>query len=57
MLNGVKRLVPFGSIANYFLVVAKTGSDTGLPHIDALMSVLFKPIKIGNIEMENRFVR
>jgi len=37
VINGTKRLVPFGSTANHFLVVARTGEGTGLAHIDAFI--------------------
>ncbi|MCP4755257.1 MAG: hypothetical protein GY866_30705, partial [Proteobacteria bacterium] len=37
VINGVKRLVPFGGIAHHFLVVARTGEDIGLSGIDAFI--------------------
>ena len=37
ILNGTKRLVPFGSTAHHFLVIAKSGSETGLSGIDAFI--------------------
>lgn len=37
VINGTKRLVPFGNTANHFLVVAKSGNDTGLANIDAFI--------------------
>lgn len=37
VLNGVKRLVPFGNIANHFLVIAKMGDQTGLANIGAFI--------------------
>ncbi|MCP4681204.1 MAG: hypothetical protein GY864_02600 [Desulfobacterales bacterium] len=37
VINGVKRLVPFGDSANHFLVVAKTGTNTSLSDIDAFI--------------------
>ncbi|MCP4750359.1 MAG: acyl-CoA dehydrogenase [Proteobacteria bacterium] len=36
VINGVKRLVPFGKTAHHFLVVAKTG-EVGLAGIDAFI--------------------
>jgi len=37
VINGVKRLVPFGSTAHHFLVIARTGAETGLANIDAFI--------------------
>lgn len=37
IINGVKRLVPFGSTAHHFLVIARTGNETGLANIDAFI--------------------
>ena len=37
VINGAKRLVPFGSTAHHFLVIARTGADTGLANIDAFI--------------------
>lgn len=37
VINGVKRLVPFGSTAHHFLVIARTGEETGLANIDAFI--------------------
>jgi alkylation response protein AidB-like acyl-CoA dehydrogenase len=37
VINGAKRLVPFGSTAHYFLVVAKTGKEIGLTSLDAFI--------------------
>lgn len=37
ILNGVKRLVPFGGSAGHFLVIAKMGEQTGLAHIGAFI--------------------
>ncbi len=37
ILNGVKRLVPFGDTAGHFLVIAKMGDQTGLANIGAFI--------------------
>jgi alkylation response protein AidB-like acyl-CoA dehydrogenase len=37
VINGVKRLVPFGGTAHHFLVIARTGSETGLSNIGAFI--------------------
>ena len=37
IINGVKRLVPYGSTANHFLVIARTGEKTGLNNIGAFI--------------------
>ncbi len=37
VINGTKRLVPFGSTAHHFMVIAKTGTETGLSHIGAFI--------------------
>jgi acyl-CoA dehydrogenase len=37
VINGVKRLVPFGSTAHYFLVLANDGSGAGLSNIEAFI--------------------
>jgi len=37
VIKGVKRLVPLGSTANHFLVLARTGKDTGLANIGAFI--------------------
>ena len=37
VINGTKRIVPFGKTAHHFLVVAKTGSEIGLSSIDAFI--------------------
>jgi acyl-CoA dehydrogenase len=37
VINGTKRLVPFGSTAHHFMVMAKTGAETGLSHIAAFI--------------------
>ena len=37
VLNGVKRLVPFGATAHYFLVLANDGSGPGLSNIEAFI--------------------
>lgn len=37
ILNGEKRLVLFGSTAKHFLVIARTGKETGLSGIDAFI--------------------
>lgn len=37
VLNGVKRLVPFGQSAQHFLVLAKIGDQGGLAHIGAFI--------------------
>ena len=37
VLNGVKRLVPFGSTAHHFLVVARAGEETGLANLGAFI--------------------
>jgi len=37
VINGSKRLVPFGSTALHFLVLAKTGKDIGLNSLDAFI--------------------
>jgi acyl-CoA dehydrogenase len=37
VINGVKRLVPFGATAHYFLVLANNGSGPGLSNIEALI--------------------
>lgn len=37
VINGLKRLVPFGDRAHHFLVVARSGTETGLAHIDAFI--------------------
>ena len=37
ILNGAKRLVPFGRGARHFLVIAKCGDRTGLAHIGAFI--------------------
>ncbi|MBW1894766.1 MAG: acyl-CoA dehydrogenase family protein, partial [Deltaproteobacteria bacterium] len=37
VINGVKRIVPFGQNAKHFLVVAKTGKETGFSGIDAFI--------------------
>ena len=37
VINGAKRLVPFGSTAHHFLVIARTGEATGLSNIDAFI--------------------
>ncbi len=37
VINGVKRLVPLGTTASHFLVIARTGKDKGLANIDAFI--------------------
>lgn len=37
VLNGEKRLVPFGQSADHFLVLAKTGGQAGLAHMGAFI--------------------
>jgi acyl-CoA dehydrogenase len=37
VLNGVKRLVPFGQTARHFLVLAKSGDHAGLAHLGAFI--------------------
>ena len=37
VINGIKRLVPFGSTAHYFLVLANDGSGAGLSNIEAFI--------------------
>jgi len=37
VINGTKRLVPFGDTAKHFLVVAKIGGQTGLTNIGAFI--------------------
>jgi acyl-CoA dehydrogenase len=37
ILNGIKRLVPFGRTAGHFLVLAKMGNRTGLAHLGAFI--------------------
>ena len=37
VINGAKRLVPLGSTANHFLVLAKTGNEKGLANIGAFI--------------------
>jgi alkylation response protein AidB-like acyl-CoA dehydrogenase len=37
VINGAKRIVPFGSTAHHFLVVAKTGKTIGLTSLDAFI--------------------
>ncbi|MFH2129281.1 MAG: acyl-CoA dehydrogenase family protein [bacterium] len=37
VINGLKRLVPFGSTAHYFLVLANNGSGPGLSNIEAFI--------------------
>jgi alkylation response protein AidB-like acyl-CoA dehydrogenase len=37
VINGAKRIVPYGKTAHHFLVVAKTGKDIGLSGIDAFL--------------------
>ncbi len=37
IINGIKRLVPFGNTAHHLLVIAKTGNSTGLSNIDAFI--------------------
>ncbi len=37
IINGTKRLVPFGCSARHFLVIARTGEKTGLSHIGAFI--------------------
>jgi acyl-CoA dehydrogenase len=49
VLNGTKRLVPFGSTAHHFLVIAKSGSETGLSSIDAFII----PRDIGGLTIES----
>ncbi|MCP4752238.1 MAG: acyl-CoA dehydrogenase [Proteobacteria bacterium] len=51
VINGSKRLVPFGSTAKYFLVIAKSGRQTGLAHIDAF--IVPRDIKGLTIDQEN----
>lgn len=37
VINGIKRLVPFGNTAQHFLVIAKAGDRTGLADIGAFI--------------------
>ena len=37
VINGVKRLVPFGKTANHFLVMAKVGKEAGLSNVGAFI--------------------
>lgn len=37
VINGIKRLVPYGRRANHFLVIAKSGNRTGLSGIDGFI--------------------
>lgn len=37
VINGIKRLVPFGSTAHHFLVIAKIGVEKGLANIGAFI--------------------
>jgi len=37
LINGTKRIVPFAATASHLLVIAKTGSGTGLNTIDAFI--------------------
>lgn len=37
VINGEKRLVPLGSTASHFMVIARTGADKGLANIDAFI--------------------
>ncbi|MBU3917851.1 acyl-CoA dehydrogenase family protein [bacterium] len=37
VINGVKRMVPFGNSAYHFLVIVKTGNNTGLSNIDVFI--------------------
>ncbi|MBW1849335.1 MAG: acyl-CoA dehydrogenase family protein [Deltaproteobacteria bacterium] len=37
VINGVKRMVPFGSTAHHFLVIARIGEETGLSNIGAFI--------------------
>ncbi len=37
VINGAKRMVPFGSTANHFLVIARMGEKTGLNNIGAFI--------------------
>ncbi len=51
ILNGVKRLVPFGKTARHFLVIAGTGDNKGLAGIDAF--ILPRDIEGLDISSEN----
>jgi len=37
VINGVKRLVPFGKTANHFLVMAKIGDEPGMKNVGAFI--------------------
>ena len=37
VINGAKRIVPFGATAHHFLVLARTGKEIGLTGIDAFI--------------------
>ncbi len=51
VLNGTKRLVPFGDTAHHFLVVAKSRKESGLSGIDAF--IVPRDIDGLTIETEN----